>query len=98
MLGYVTLISFVSSFFIHASINFNSCILHLFYCFSPAFVAFFSSTLRQVVLLNQVTTKFAEGSFQLTLALGMSFLSLLLTFHCYKSLLISHLLHSLGCL
>lgn len=29
--------------------------------------------LSQVVLLNQVTTKFIEGSFQLTLALGNCF-------------------------
>lgn len=28
--------------------------------------------LLQVILLNQVTTKYSEGSFQLTLALGMS--------------------------
>ena len=30
--------------------------------------------IEQVVLLNQVTTKFTEGSFQLTLALGQLFI------------------------
>jgi hypothetical protein len=33
-------------------------------------LTYLSCSAEQVVLLNQVTTKFTEGSFQLTLALG----------------------------
>lgn len=47
-----------------------------------AIAFFYSSSLppSQVVLLNQVTTKYTEGSFQLSLALGNF---LYLTFHCF---------------